>query len=200
MSGCFSLCLPFGWRGGHLITFLDVVATKGIQLIRSMVLFLVSILSFVWRTGSELDPPERSPLSAHAALGPRIAVTGVFGLGMVFFAMIVKTLKSYSTHASGMEQRQKYHNSEQVISPRARDLDAAMERRGRERNRSVSGPRKREEAPERRRVVDMDDDKGGQGATMLGLGFMGMGLRNHDSSIHLDLEKGNVKETEKVIS
>lgn len=63
-----------------------------------MVLFIVSILSFVWRTGSVNDPPERDPLSTHAILGPRIAITGVFAIGMIYFFLIVRTLKSYGTH------------------------------------------------------------------------------------------------------
>jgi hypothetical protein len=61
----------------------------------SMLLFIVAILSFVWRTGAANDPDPRSPLSTTGALGPRIAVTGVFGLGMIYFVLIVKTLTSY---------------------------------------------------------------------------------------------------------
>ena len=67
---------------------------------RSMLLFLASILSFVWLTGSGNDPSLRAPLSATAVLGPRVAVTGsvtgVLLLGLVFLAMIVKTLMRYS--------------------------------------------------------------------------------------------------------
>ena len=62
---------------------------------RSMLLFLASILSFVWLTGPGNDPSSRAPLSATAALGPRVAVTGVLVLGLVFLAMIVKTLMRY---------------------------------------------------------------------------------------------------------
>ena len=63
---------------------------------RSMLLFLASILSFVWLTGSGNNPSSRAPLSATAALGPRVAVTGVLVLGLVFMAMIVKTLMRYA--------------------------------------------------------------------------------------------------------
>ena len=62
---------------------------------RSMLLFLASILSFIWLTGSGNDPSSRAPLSATAALGPQVAVMGVLVLGLVFLAMIVKTLMRY---------------------------------------------------------------------------------------------------------
>jgi hypothetical protein len=60
-----------------------------------MLLFLASILSFAWRIGSEDDPSSRAPLSSTAILGPRVAITGVLVLGLVYLAMIVKTLMSY---------------------------------------------------------------------------------------------------------
>jgi hypothetical protein len=62
---------------------------------RSMLFFLASILSFVWRTGSEDDPSSHAPLSATAVLGPRVTITGVLVLGLVYLAMIVKTLMRY---------------------------------------------------------------------------------------------------------
>lgn len=60
-----------------------------------MLFFLGAILSFVWRTGSVSDPEERPPLSDKAALGPRIAITAVFALGMIYLIMIIRTLKRY---------------------------------------------------------------------------------------------------------
>ena len=64
---------------------------------RSMLLFFAFILSFVWLTGSGNDPPLRAPLNATAVLGSRVAVTGVLVLGLVFLAMIVKTLMRYGS-------------------------------------------------------------------------------------------------------
>ena len=69
---------------------------------RSMLFFLASILSFVWRTGSEDDPSSRAPLSATAVLGPRVTITGVLVLGLVYLVMIVKTLVRYGRGWSGM--------------------------------------------------------------------------------------------------
>jgi hypothetical protein len=62
-----------------------------------MMLFITSILSFVWRTGSTLDPPSRAPLSPRAALGVRVTITGVFGLGFIYFIMVVGTLRKYGS-------------------------------------------------------------------------------------------------------
>jgi hypothetical protein len=62
---------------------------------RSMVLFLSCILSFIWRTGSVLDPPDRSPLMPDAAFGVRVGISGVLALGFVYAIMIVKTLRRY---------------------------------------------------------------------------------------------------------
>ncbi|KAJ7661549.1 hypothetical protein DFH06DRAFT_376054 [Mycena polygramma] len=62
---------------------------------RSVVFFIMSITSFVWRTGSVLDPDERQLLGPHAVLGPRIAVTAVLLLGLLYFALIISTLRRY---------------------------------------------------------------------------------------------------------
>ncbi|TFK28594.1 hypothetical protein FA15DRAFT_665038 [Coprinopsis marcescibilis] len=76
-----------------------LLAMPAIWMAWAMLLFLVAILSFVWRTGSDADPPpgERPPLSAKYALGPRIAITSVFTLGMVYLFLIISTLKRYGT-------------------------------------------------------------------------------------------------------
>lgn len=60
-----------------------------------MVLFVFCILSFVWRTGSTSDPDERPKLSPKEVLGPRIAVTFVFCVGLLYFALVVRTLQRY---------------------------------------------------------------------------------------------------------
>ena len=128
-----------------------------------MLLFVSAILTFVWRTGSVLDPPDRDPLGARAALGLRITITGVFVLGLVYLGMIVRTLRNYGSYPKSsrafpplgtwMGLRNEYGKAVNELEassakrPRARDIDAAMERRGRERKRSVSSHvRRREEA------------------------------------------------------
>ena len=55
--------------------------------------FLTFTLSF---------PSSRAPLSAKAVLGPRVTITGVLFLGLVYLVMIVKTLVSYGRGWNGM--------------------------------------------------------------------------------------------------
>jgi hypothetical protein len=55
----------------------------------------MSITSFVWRTGSVLDPNERQSLGQHAVLGPRIAITVLLFLGLLYFGLIIATLRRY---------------------------------------------------------------------------------------------------------
>ncbi|KAJ6473208.1 hypothetical protein C8R45DRAFT_835429 [Mycena sanguinolenta] len=61
----------------------------------SVVFFIVSIMSFVWRTGSALDLNEPQSLGPQAILGPRIAITVVLLLGLLYFALIIVTLRRY---------------------------------------------------------------------------------------------------------
>jgi len=75
--------------------------------IRSLILFAACILSFVWRTGSSTSPPSTGTfeaLSPRGAVGVRIAITSVFFLGMIYFVLIMKTLRKYGTR---MDQKWK---------------------------------------------------------------------------------------------
>ncbi|KAG6873606.1 hypothetical protein C0995_013979 [Termitomyces sp. Mi166 len=157
----------------------------------AMVLFIASILSFVWRTGSVNDPDDRPPLSERGALGARLAITGVFALGMVYFVLIVRTLKSYGMHANNKAWRRREPVAgEQTPRPGARDVDVTAERRGRERQRGASGSRRREEMPEMEREhrEEPHKEKGGL-RSILGLGIMGIGTRGNDRVVHVELEK-----------
>ena len=68
---------------------------------RAMLFFLSSIMSFVWRSGSEDDPEVRPPLSRKVALAPRIAITAVLAIGVVYLLMIIRTLKRYGSGPPG---------------------------------------------------------------------------------------------------
>jgi hypothetical protein len=132
-------------------------------------------------------------------MGPRIAITCVLVLGLGYMAMIITTLKKYgsqpgSTRTSanlGMGNRNTMQGgvtpihgnsaqgqgaaaSEKKI--RARDIDAAMERRGRQREKSTSTTRirRREEDVERRQQGGQLGlgDKGGR----ISKGMYGLGL------------------------
>lgn len=61
---------------------------------RSIILFVVCIMSFVWRTGTTQDNTISAPTFGDA-LGPRIAITVVFSLGMLYFILIITTLRRY---------------------------------------------------------------------------------------------------------
>lgn len=172
-----------------------MLAMPAVWLSWSMILFIASILCFVWRTGAVNDPEDGNypPLSTIAALGPRIAITFTFALGLVYLALIIKTLRSYGTHTSSTAWGRKAHpESEQTSRMRSREVDAAMESRGRPRQRSASGPRRREAAPEEARHSSLEGLKdghshGGGLRSLLGLGIVGVVPRDQT---HLDLEKG----------
>ncbi|THH17593.1 hypothetical protein EW146_g3262 [Bondarzewia mesenterica] len=76
-----------------------MLAAPAVWLAWSMITFIISILAFVWRTGATNDPTDSDPnareLTSTQALGPRIAITGVLAIGLVYFAMIVRTFRRY---------------------------------------------------------------------------------------------------------
>jgi hypothetical protein len=144
-----------------------------------MVLFLVAIMSFIWRSGAVDDPDPRPPLSVKAALGPRIAVTGVFALGMIYFIMIVKTLRSYGgprIRESIWRVGSASNNGGSVTgvgglhAERDQNGDGDT-RRGRERERVLRGGNGQRERVRVREIVENDgnekrrDDSGREGET-----------------------------------
>ncbi|KAJ7755177.1 hypothetical protein B0H16DRAFT_1372162 [Mycena metata] len=113
----------------------------------SVAFFIMSIMSFVWSTGSVLDPNERLPLGRHAVLGPRIAVTVVLLLGLLYFALIIGTLRRYG---------------ELPVRARESDVEAQTGRRGRTMERTL--PRRngnQKAADPTRSLVEADVEKGG---------------------------------------
>lgn len=62
-----------------------------------MIAFIVSILSFVWRSGDTNDPEDGGwpRLTPTQALGPRLAITAFVVLGLLNFLMILRTFKKY---------------------------------------------------------------------------------------------------------
>jgi hypothetical protein len=76
-----------------------LLAMPAVWLAWSMVLFLTAILSIVWHIAPFPAPtPSDSGDARHSGgtLAARVAVTCVFGLGVVYFVLIVVTLRRYS--------------------------------------------------------------------------------------------------------
>jgi len=61
---------------------------------RSIILYIACILSFVWRAGTT-NHERTYVLSPRAELGIRIAFSAVFGLGVVYFTLIIRTFWQY---------------------------------------------------------------------------------------------------------
>ena len=59
----------------------------------SLVSFVVSILTFVWTSGTDRPPPS---ISSTAAIGPRVFVTFAFVLGLVYFWAVIQTFRGYT--------------------------------------------------------------------------------------------------------
>jgi len=74
-----------------------LLATPSIWLAWSVIAFIVSILSYVWRSGATNDPENGGwpRLTPTQALGPRLAVTALVVLGLLNFLMILKTFRKY---------------------------------------------------------------------------------------------------------
>ncbi|KIK92789.1 hypothetical protein PAXRUDRAFT_146559 [Paxillus rubicundulus Ve08.2h10] len=152
-----------------------LLAMPSVWLAWSMIFFIIAILSFVWRSGSTADsvPPSLSP---SAALGPRIALTALFLLGLVYFVAIVKTLHTYGRASEmlsgrgpvGSEARRERERHREGEGHRERiweqDREPARSARGRERTR-------REHVNHEQEATTTD--RGGLSAVM-GLGLTGL--------------------------
>ena len=63
---------------------------------RSIFFFIISIMAFVWRTGT-IEDASQTPLISHDALAPRIIVTCLFSLGLVYLIFIRFTFQRYGS-------------------------------------------------------------------------------------------------------
>ncbi|KAF5313561.1 hypothetical protein D9611_010191 [Ephemerocybe angulata] len=64
---------------------------------RSMILYLVCVMSFVWQTGTVSDRVPASLLAGDLeVLVPRIIISAVLGLGFVYLVLIALTFRRYS--------------------------------------------------------------------------------------------------------
>ncbi|CCM04950.1 uncharacterized protein FIBRA_07147 [Fibroporia radiculosa] len=159
-----------------------LLATPAIWLAWSMIAFCVSILSYVWRTGSVTDETAPSPLTERQAIAVRTAITAVFALGLLKFAMIIHSFRRY--HGARRDRR---GERERDDPRRGRDIVRERERRD-----GMDEARDRE-------------SKAGS-ASMVGLGLSGLenaptspGMASLDGVVReeVDLEKGEFLSAEK---
>jgi len=59
-----------------------------------MIMYIICIMSFVWRTGTT-DDANRGPMTPEDALAFRIIVSVVLSLGLIYFVLIASTLRKY---------------------------------------------------------------------------------------------------------
>ncbi|KAI0051467.1 hypothetical protein FA95DRAFT_1554561 [Auriscalpium vulgare] len=147
-----------------------LLALPSIWLAWSMLAFIVSILSFVWRTGSTDDPSADGPnpraLSPRQALGPRLAITLTLALGLFYFAMVIQTFKSYGDSGprlpGGMRRSERRRDEGADADAEARGVDSEEEGdRGRVKERG--GTVKRTEIMTGLGLTGMDEKAEGSG-------------------------------------
>ncbi|KAJ7233043.1 hypothetical protein C8J57DRAFT_960632, partial [Mycena rebaudengoi] len=71
-----------------------LLAMPAIWLSWSIITFFMCIMSMIWLSGSA-DDKIGFTASSRDALGPRIGLTVVFSVGLIYFALIVKTFHRY---------------------------------------------------------------------------------------------------------
>ncbi|KAH0582322.1 hypothetical protein H2248_010265 [Termitomyces sp. 'cryptogamus'] len=70
-----------------------LLALPGIWFSWSFIFYLISVMTFVWRTGTTEDVvPQIQPLTA---LGPRIAITCTLVLGLFYLSLVICEFKCY---------------------------------------------------------------------------------------------------------
>ncbi|EPQ59826.1 hypothetical protein GLOTRDRAFT_136583 [Gloeophyllum trabeum ATCC 11539] len=131
-----------------------MLAMPAVWLTWSMITFVTSILSFVWRTGDSSNPDTRKALSPIHELGPRVLITCLTLLGLLYFWKIVGTFRRYGSsgqrkatdglwsEAPGVRTQTRGGDGDErrrrAVGPESdRQREAAV--RGRERQRPATG-------------------------------------------------------------
>ncbi|KAG1776078.1 hypothetical protein EV702DRAFT_1198692 [Suillus placidus] len=166
-----------------------LLAMPAVWLAWSMFFFIAAILSFVWRSGSSTDSTSPAPLSPTAILGPRIAITSLFAVGLIDLILIVKTLHNYGrTRDAEGEMRLLGTDESSQARPSA---DREREDRGR-RAGHVSRGRTRFAGEGRGRP---DGDRPPEGGVLSAV--TGLGLTNLDGVLHSSPRSSNELSREK---
>lgn len=156
---------------------------------RSMFFFIAAILSFVWRSGSSSDSANPAPLSPTAILGPRIAITSLFVVGLIDLMLIVKTLHNYG-RTRDVEDEMRLLGTDHSSHARP-SADHEREDRGR-RAGHLSRGRERFMGKGRGRL---DGDRPSEGGVLSAV--TGLGLTNLDGVLHSSPRSSNEISREK---
>ncbi|KLO13838.1 hypothetical protein SCHPADRAFT_827372 [Schizopora paradoxa] len=70
-----------------------LLALPAVWLAWSMIAFFTAIMSYVWTSGSASDNPQ--PPSSRVETIPRVIITALFIVGLVYFALVVRTFANY---------------------------------------------------------------------------------------------------------
>ncbi|OAX34449.1 hypothetical protein K503DRAFT_774526 [Rhizopogon vinicolor AM-OR11-026] len=181
-----------------------LLAMPAVWLAWAMFFFITAILAFVWRYGSSSDPADPASLSTAAELAPRIAVTSLFVLGLIYFTMIVKTLQNYGRTRGDIDNEMRILGPDDT--PQARSSGEGERGRGREdrgrqmtqHSRSRGRPRAKGDGNGR-----LDGDRPSEGGVLsavTGLGLMNLDGIPSSSSPHSSNELSREKEKEKAVA
>jgi hypothetical protein len=86
--------------------------------------FVVAIMSFLWRTGARGE--EQQPLPRVQEYGPRIGITCQLLLGLIYFALVIRTFRSYGE--SGRKARVVRRLADVQIELETREWERERER------------------------------------------------------------------------
>lgn len=70
-----------------------LLALPAVWLAWSMIAFFTAIMSYVWTSGSSSDHPQ--PPSSVVETIPRVIITTIFVVGLVYFVLVVRTFANY---------------------------------------------------------------------------------------------------------
>ena len=87
-----------------------------------MIMYIVCIMSFVWRTGTT-DDANRGPMTPKDALALRIIVTAVLSLGLIYFTLIASTLRRYGEMMDRAWQRRILYQYDHLFWSRVTEAD-----------------------------------------------------------------------------
>lgn len=163
----------------------------------AMAAFCVAILSYIWRTGSVDDPADGTypPLSRGQALAVRTALTVIFGLGLVYFILILRTFGTYG------EREVSWRRSWLATGhPAGRGMRARERREEAERGRGRMRQRGRDRSQDQQSEHELKQSSPTAGLGLLGVSGSGTGMANMTGVMQDDTpwDKAEKKEVEEM--